>query len=188
MSNTIIYQFGRQWVFCDIGGDFSSGAPATAANSLIAAAPADVATVQMDLGALAAGGAYASAKANLTTTRARQFSLDVFVEYATAPADGEVVSYYWAPSPASAAATGNPAGLTGAQGSVTYSAGLMGQMIHVGDLTLTTALTAGGHVGVFEPPHQYGMLVAYNQSAADAFATVVDEVHAVLSEIKDVAQ
>lgn len=174
------YTVGAQWLFADHATDFGA-APATAANSLIIGTPTDV---QFDVSSIASGGARQSAKADLGANRARQFALDVCLEFAVAPADNAIVSWYWAPSPISTAGTGNPGGITGSDAAYSETAGLLGQLIKIGDMTLRNNVLNIAHVGVFEPPHRYGVLVMVSAAGQTIVATV-DECHTVLTEIID---
>ena len=190
MANEVLQKQGLQFLFAD-ATDFpnaGAGPPTTAANSLLIGAGTKV---QIDCTALAAaGGARQSAQADLTTPWASQWALMACTEHATAPADGETVDFYWAPSTNSAAATGNTGATTGSDAAFTDSAGNLGQMQFIGSLILTTAVINIGFVGLLNPITQYGSLVVINQSAADLFAAAgnMDETHFVLNEIIDEIQ
>lgn len=177
MANEILLKHGTQLLFADHATDFGA-APTTAANSLIVGTPTDV---QMDLTNLAAsGGARESSKSgDLGATRAERYSVDACLEFETAPADGGVVDFYWAPSPSSTAGTGNPGGLTGSDAGFTDTAGILGQLQYVGSLTVRNNVINSGHVGVFSPAQRYGMLVVVNNASTNLrnTATAMDETH-----------
>lgn len=172
-----------QWLFADHATDFGA-APATAANSLIVGTPTDI---QIDLTNVAAdGGGRASAKATLgASTRAMEFSVDACIEFEAAPTDNDLVDFYWAASPSSTAGTGNPAALTGADEAFTPTDGKLGQLSHIGSLTCRANVINIGHVGIFEAPHPYGMLVVVNNAdqAMRSTATAMDETHIVIQEV-----
>lgn len=181
-NDTKIKYGSPQFLFADHATDFGS-APATAANSLIIGTPTDV---QIDLtGVAAAGGARASAKADLGDPRDIQFVVDACLEFETAPTDAGAVSFYWAGSPSGTAGTGNPAGLTGADEAHTDTNGTLGQMQFIGNLNVTNTVVSIGQVGVFTPFHRYGMLVIVNQAstALRSTATAMDETHITLTPI-----
>ena len=182
MANEQLAKTGVQFLFADHAGDFGA-APATAANSLIIGTPTDV---QLDLtGVAASGGARASAKADLTTPWAPLWTVDACLEYETAPADGGFVEFYWAASPSSTAATGNPGGLTGSDAAFTKTSGLLGQFQLIGVLSLRNNVINIGHVGIFTPQYQYGMIAIVNQgsTALRSTATAMDETHIVMTEL-----
>lgn len=172
---------GIQLLFADHATDFGV-APATAANSLIVGAPTDV---QFDLtGVAATGGARQAAKANITTPWGVDWSVDACLEFAVAPTDGGSVDFYWAASPAAAAATGNPGGTMGSDAAFTDTVGNLGEMVRIGSLLVRNNVIAIGHVGILTPPYQYGNLVIVN-NADQALAAAADETHIVFSEIVD---
>jgi hypothetical protein len=184
MANEVLVKQGIQLLFADHATDFGA-APATAANSLIIGAPTDV---QMDLtGVAATGGAHQAAKADLTTPWGKEWTVDACLEFETAPADGGVVEFYWAPSPSGTAGTGNPGGTTGTDAAFTDTAGNLGQMIPIGILTVRNDVIAIGHVGILVPTFQYGNLVIVNKAstALRSTATAMDETHIVLTELID---
>ncbi len=187
MANEILQKIGLQLLFADHATDFGA-APATAANSLIIGAPTDV---QIDLTGLAAsGGAREAAKASLVTPWSSRWTVDACTEHETAPADGGVVVFYWAASPSSTAATGNPGGLTGVDAAFTDTAGILGQFQWIGSLLLRNNVINIGHVGVFSPVFEDGILAIVNQgsTAMRSTATAMDETHIVMTEIIDEIQ
>lgn len=176
------FKSDAQWLFADHSGDFGA-APATAANSLIDGTPTDV---QLDLTGLAdSGGARHSAKFDLGATRAQMFAVMACLEFETAPADGGVVEFYWAPSPIATAATGNPGGVTGSDAAFTDTDGNLGQLQRIGGMTVANTVINIGRVGLFVPLMRYGSLLVVNQ-ASTAFrstATAMDETHIVMHEL-----
>jgi len=181
-NNILLKQGATQILFADHATDFGA-APATAANSLIVGTPTDV---QIDLtGVAATGGARESAKVDLGATRAELYELMACIEFESAPADGGNVFFYWAPSPSSAAATGNPGGATGSDAAYTDSVGKLGQLELIGTLTTRNTVLNIGLVDVFTPSNRYGSLIIVNQAstALRSTATAMDETHAVLSPV-----
>lgn len=190
MANEILKKPGLQFLFRD-PVDFDTAAPflpATAANSLIVGTPTEV---DFDLtGVAAAGGAREADKLDLTTPWGTLWTVDACLEFETAPADAGSVEFYWAGSPASAAATGNPAGLTGSDAAFTDTSGNLGQMKYIGSLIVRNNVINIAHVGVFLPVHQFGILVVVNKAstALRSTATAMDETHIVMTEVIDEVQ
>jgi hypothetical protein len=186
MANEILVKTGIQFLFADHATDFGA-APTTAANSLIIGAPTDV---QMDLTSLAAsGGGYHSAQVDLTTPWGRQFLLMACLEFAAAPTDGGNVDFWWAPSPSSTAATGNPGGVTGSAASYTETTGTLGQLQYIGTMLVRNNVLNIAQVGVLRPSLQYGSLVIRNNAdQALNGAAGMDETHITLTEIIDELQ
>ena len=184
MANETLIKTGVQWLFADVTDFPNSGAgpPTTAANSFIVGSPTKV---QFDLTAVAAsGGSRASTKATLLTPWAEAFSCDACLEFETAPADGGVVLFYWAPSPSGTAATGNPSVLTGADEAHTDTVGTLGKMQLIGSLTVENTAINKGHVGVLVPLYEFGMLVIVNKASTQLKAAGgMDETHIVLTEV-----
>lgn len=163
-----------------------SGPPTTAANDLRIGTPTEV---QIDLTSVAAsGGARQSAKVDLGADRASAYSFTMCAELAPTPADGGALYLFWAPSPSSTAATGNPGGTTGSDAAFTDTAGNLGQLQSIGPLSIRANIINIGYVGTISPKHRYGNLVIVNQSD-QAFHTVMDETHIVMTpeviEIQD---
>ena len=183
MANEVLLKTGAQFLFADHATDFGS-APATAGNSLIIGSPTDV---QMDNTSVANGAGRASAKATLGTPWAREWTVDACLEFASAPTDGGVVEFYWAPSPSSTAGTGNPAGLAGTDEAYTTATGRDGMLLPIGVLVVRNNAVCIGHVGTFTPPYQYGILVLVNRTGT-ALASAADETHIVLTEMVDEVQ
>ncbi len=190
MANESLRKQGLQFLFRDVTDFPTSGAgpPTTAANNLIIGSPTEV---QIDLtGVAASGGARQAVKVNLTTPWAALWTLDACLEFETAPADGGVVDFYWAPSPSATAGTGNAGGTTGADAAFTDTIGNLGQMQRIGSLTVRNNVINIGHVGILPPIFQYGNLVVVNNAsiALRSTATAMDETHIVLTEVIDELQ
>lgn len=192
MANEILTKTGIQFLFRD-PTDFDTSAPfvpATVGNSLILTA-ANPTEVDIDLtGVAASGGARESDKTDLTTPRAARWTVDACLEFESAPADNGVVEFYWAASPITTAATGNPGGLTGTDADFTDTAGILGQFQFIGVLTLRNNAINIGHVGIFSPVFQFGILAIVNKGsiALRSTATAMDETHIVMTEIIDEVQ
>ena len=179
MANTTISD-GAQLLFADHSGDFSSGAPNTAANSLIIGTPVDV---QMDPVSLAAsGGGHQSAKTvSLGALRSTLYELGACIEFAVAPTDGSV-DFYWGKSRSGTAGTGNPGELTGADGGYTETDELLDQLRFIGSMKADDTLAKKTDVGVVKPTQEYGILVIIN-NCNQAFAATMDEFHVTLTPI-----
>lgn len=188
MANEVLIKYGTQLLFADHATDFGA-APATAGNSLIIGTPTDV---QIDLTGLAAsGGARHSAKTgDLGATRARSFRVDACLEFEAAPTDAGIVAFYWAGSPSSTAATGNPGGVTGSDAAYTETTGTLGQLQLIGAMTVRNDVINIGYVGTFIPEHRYGSLVVLNNAdaALRSTATAMDETHITITPIIDEIQ
>lgn len=184
MATEMLMKNGTQLLFRDPTDFPNSGAgpPTTAANSLIIGTPTQV---DIDLTNLAAsGGARESDKADLGgAVWAPEWSLDACLEFETAPTDGGVVMFYWAPSPSATAGTGNPGGLTGVDAGFTDTTGILGQCQRIGPLTVRNNVINIGHVGILRPKYRYGMLVVVNlaDQALRSTATAMDETHIILT-------
>ena len=115
-----------------------------------------------------------STKADLTEFRADSYSVTASFEFATAPAAGDTVDLYWAPSHSGTAGKGNMGQTTGvdgayAGGAQTLAEGLK-KLIFIGSLILSEDVQPfvhTGFVGVFSPPDRYGNLVVHNNGADD---------------------
>ncbi len=181
MANELLVKSGLQFLFRDSTDFPNSGAgpPTTAANNLIIGTPTQV---DIELTSVAAsGGARESDKLDLTTPWVELWTVDACVETVVAPIDGGRVEFYWAASPNATAATGNPGGLTGVDAAFTDTTGILGQFQWIGNLLLRNNVINIGHVGVFSPIFQHGILAIVNQGN-QAFHTVMDETHIVMTE------
>ena len=187
MANDILVKSGLQFLFADHATDFGA-APATAANSLIIGAPTDVDWDGTNVAAT--GGARESDKLDLTTPWGRLWTVDACLEFESAPADGGVVNFYWGASPNTGAATGNPGGLTGTDAAFTDTIGNLGELLSIGSLSVRNNVIAIGHVGIFRPIFQYGILLVVNEAsvALRSTATAMDETHIVMTEMIDEVQ
>lgn len=187
MPNEVLQKVGTQIVFADHAGDF---APA-AANSLEQGTPTDV---QLSLASVADTAARQSAKVDLGATRARSYAVKAAFELAATPTAGEVIELYWAASPDSVAANGNPGGCSGSDAAYTgYSSNLadsVQQLELIGVFVCTAQATPTIQIadcGVFSPSEQYGSLVVKDESGA-AFHTDDVESHVVFNPIVDEVQ
>ena len=134
--------------------------------------------------------ARASTKADLTANRAAQFAVMAGIEFATAPVAGETVDFFWAPSPNGTAGTGNPGGVTGTDADYTGTPATLAEglalLMFIGSLIVTVdANIQVAHIGIFSPPHRYGMLVVRNNTSdtfgdnvetAVGFTPIIDEI------------
>lgn len=182
MANASI-SYGTQLLFADHATDFGA-APATAANSLIIGTPTDV---QIDLTGVAAsgGGRESNKTGDLGATRNVMMVVDACIEFETAPTDGGNVDFYWAGSPASAAATGNGGGVTGSDAAYTDTTGTLSELTYIGSLIVRNNVICIGRVGYFVPYHRYGTLVVINNAstALRSTATAMDETHITVTPI-----
>lgn len=173
-------------VFADHDTDFTGGAPATAAESLIPAG-LTITQVQIDLTTRATDEAVESDKADFGATRSPIYRVDAAIEFvSTFPIDGEIVEFYWGPSHASVAANGNPAGLVGVADTdaqeYSDTAGLLAQLDYIGSLTLSNEAIVSGKVGFLVPSKRYGGLIVINKSTIGTnSAAGMDETHIVFT-------
>ena len=171
LPDSLVLTVGTAIIF----GDTGTHNPA-AANDLGAI------TDEITLTDLAAGAAIQSDKADLLVSRSPLYSVMAAIEFATAPAAGELVTAYWGPSPSGVAAQGNPGGIVGVDGAYTGYGALaaaLPQLQLIGSMSLTTDATGTiqvGVIGTFSPLMRYGTLVVVNSSAADDFHSDVIEI------------
>lgn len=147
-------------------------------------------THQLDVTDLANAAARQGAKADLGAARAAAFAVIVGFEVAVVPTAGLTIEVYWAASPHATAATGNPAGTSGADAAWTGTThGTVAQakfdLILMGVLVLTPDDdTDNVQVAVvnpaFCPPTRHGMPVVVNlagqalhSDAVEAFVALV---------------
>ena len=150
-------------------------------------------THQMDLTSLADTEGRQGAKADLGATRARDYLVLVAIEFAVAPASGEVVEFYWAESPITTAANANPGGCTGADAAYAGTAGdsiadSVKQLTFIGTLVCTadaTAVVQYQTIGVLSPTMRYGMPVVKNEGG-QAFHNDAVEMYVALIPIEGV--
>jgi len=133
-------------------------------------------TDQIDLTSLGAGAARQSAKFDFGANRDLEYMMTVAIEFATAPAAGELVEFFLAFSPNTTAANANPGGVSGSDSAYAgYSSNLddsLKQLKRVGVLVATVQATTTvqiANIGVFIPRHRFATLVVVNRSAGDAF-------------------
>lgn len=196
MANEVLRKYGISFIFAD-ATDFPSsgvGPPTAGANDIRIGSTSGATVAQLDLTVLAAsGGARESDKVDLgvtTTLKGREWMLGACLEHVATPVDSETVDFWWAPSPNGTAASGNPGGLTGSDAGFADTAGILGQLIRIGSMTLrANIINIDNQVGTFVPPNRYGMLVVVNNSAATMFAAAAgDETHIVMTELIDELQ
>lgn len=192
MANNVLVVEGTQILFADIGTDFSTLAPATANRSLVVGSPQ---TVQLDMTSVANAAGRQSTKLDLGATRAPRYSVDGAFELSATPTSGGTIDLYWAPSPASGTAVGNPGNISGSDaaapgGGIGTLSELILQCQYIGSfVTSDDATTAvqSGHIGVFSPADRYGCLIVVNNSGA-AFHSDAAETHIVFNPIIDQVQ
>jgi len=184
MVNEVLQKVGTQLSFADHAGDFNP----TAVNDLQQGTPTDV---QIALASLADGSARQSAKADFGATRARAYSVMAAIETGVATS-GDVIEFYWAPSPDPTAANGNPGYVSGSDsaydgGVAELAEGLeqlqfIGSMVCSADAAVQIAL-----IGILLPSDRYGTLVIVNQSGASLHTDDVES-HVVFTPIVDEIQ
>ena len=131
--------------------------------------------VQFDpAGSVTSQTARQSTKCTLPATRAPSYLVTASFEFATAPAVGDTVDLYWAPSHSATAGKGNMGSTTGVDG--VYAGGAaelaegLKQLMFIGSLVCSadaTTFIQTGYVGTFSPPDRYGNLVAHNNTSDD---------------------
>ena len=152
----------------------------TTANILTVGTPTDG---QLDMTSVAAtGGARASTKVDLGSPRPSLYKVRACLEHAATPTDGDTVSFYWAPSSSSTAATGNPGNVTGTDAAYTDTDGSLAQLQFIGVMTLRAATVNIGEVGYLLPDEQYGSLVVVNNDGT-AFHSDAAETHVVFDPV-----
>ena len=188
MANEVLQKTGTQLTFADHATDFVGGAAGT---SLEQAGSTDV---QLDTTDVADAAARQSAQVDLGATRARTYSIMAAVEMAATPTTGEVIELYWAPSPDSTAANGNPGYATGSDaayaGGVATLAEGIAQLMFLGLIVCSADATGTvqvAYVGTFNAPERYGSLIVKNESGA-AFHSDAVETHIVFNPIVDEVQ
>jgi hypothetical protein len=96
------------------------------------------------------------------------------------PVAGAVLEVYWAGSPASTAASSNPAGASGADGAYTgvvTTATAKPNLQFIGCLVAeATTASQTADVGVFVPDFQYGMPIVVNLTAQSLTTTTTAHV------------
>ena len=187
MANEVLQKVGTQIVFADHAADFIGGATKTS----IEVAGTDV---QIDCTGLAAGAGRESAKFDFGATRSRQYSVSCSFEFATAPVTGELMNFYLAPTPNAAAANGNVQSIDGVDAAapsghstlleLTDACMFIGSAVCSADATATVQ---NMYVGVFSPPHRYGILIVVNDTSDNMHSDAV-EIVVVFEPITDEVQ
>lgn len=189
MANEVLIKTGgTQIQFADHATDWANGAAKT---SLHVATPAEI---QIDCTDLADTAGRESAKVDLGATRAARYSVMASIEFAATPTTGALVELYWAPSPISTAANGNPMNIDGADAVAPSGIGTLAELVAVCQLIgvfvctndPTTAIQTA-YIGIFSPAERHGILIVKNESGA-AFHSAMVETHFVFSPIIDEVQ
>jgi len=152
-------------------------------------------TDQIDLTSTIAGGYKQSTKFNLGATRAAMWAVTGAFEYSVAPTAGGTVKVWIGFSHSATAGTGNPGNLAGADGDY-YGYGVaagdadeaINQLIFIGSIPVSNDADIHiGHLGVFIPEQQYGMIVVQND-ASQAFIADAVEMSVRLTPVTDEIQ
>jgi hypothetical protein len=135
-----------------------------------------------------------SAKVDLGAKRAVVYRVRAALEFATAPTAGNVVEFYWAPSPSPTAGTANPGNASGSDAAYTgYSSNAdasIKQCDFIGNFICTSQATGTiqvAEVGILCPSERYGSLIVKNASGATLMSDAV-EMHVVFDPIIDEIQ
>lgn len=170
LPDEIVVQTGTAIVFADT----TDHSPASANNL-------GTRTAQIDLTSVSNNAARQSDKVDLGATRAEIYEVVAALEIAATPTAGNVVEFWWAPSPSGTAGTANPGGVSGADAAYAgYSSNLdasIKQLQFIGDFVCTAQATGTvqiARVGSFAPKHRYGTLVVYNKSGAALHSDAVE--------------
>ncbi len=187
MANEVLVKVGTQLSFADHGDEFS----ADSQTSLEQGTPTDV---QIDVGSVPNAGGRESDKVDLGATRAARYSVMASFEFAATPTSGAFVQLYWAPSPDSADANGNPMNIAGEDAAAPSGLGTLAELVkacqNIGVFPCTDDATGAvqtAPVGVFSPQERYGILIVKNESGA-AFHSDAVESHIVFNPIVDEIQ
>jgi len=183
-TQKLLQVYGTSLLFAD-ATDFpnaGAGPPETAANDMRVGTGTKV---QIDLTALAAAAGRQSDKtADLGAAFPRELMLAACIEHEAAPTAGGTIEFWWAGSPNATAATGNPTGVTGADGA--YTVANKSQLIFIGALTVIAAtINKSPTVGRLWMPYRYGSLIVINNTSSKFLETAVamDNTHIVLTPI-----
>lgn len=158
-----------------------AGPPTTAANDIRIGTGTKV---QIDLTAVAAAAARASTKtSDLGSAWSQQWMLGACIESTGAPTAGGTIDFYWAPSPNSTAATGNPGNVSGTD--AVYAVAGLPQLMYLGAMTvLNQVVNIDTAIRKFYMPNRYGTLVIVNNTdQAFAGAGVMDETHITVTPV-----
>ncbi len=175
--------YGTSLLFAD-ATDFpnaGAGPSETAANDIRVGTGTKV---QIDLTLLAAAAGRQSDKVSLAAAWPMDWILGACIEHEAAPTAGGIVEFWWAASPNSTAATGNPTGVTGADGA--YTVANKPQLIFIGAMTVINAvINKEPAVGKLWMPHRYGSLIVINSTSSKFLetATAMDNTHIVLAPV-----
>jgi len=183
MPNEIKTKTGAQFVFADHATDFVGGAAKT---SLEQAGSTDV---QLDTTDLADTAGRESAKVDLGATRAKVYSFIATMEFAATPTTGEVVNFWWAPSPDATAANGNPMSIDGVDAAAPSGIGTLSELEDASDFIGAAVITNDpttavqtSVIGRYSPPERHGILLIVNETGA-AFHSDAVETHISMVEI-----
>lgn len=171
-----------------------SDTPIVIANSGDYAGDLGSQTDQINLTSVASTEARESDKIDLGATRAAVYAVTAAIEFDVAPTSGNIVSIWWAPSPASAAGDANPGGISGSDADYTGTTGdsladSVIQLTLIGNLVCTSDLATVVEFQTFmySPEHRYGSVVVYNE-ADQAFEGDAIEMGVSLTPIIDESQ
>ncbi len=189
MPTEILIKTGATQIsFADHATDFIGGA----AKTTVELSPTS--DVQIDLTSLGDGSARESAKIDLGAVRAARYNVMATFEFAVAPVTGDLVELYWAPSPISTPANGNPMSIDGVDAVSPSGFSTLDELIAVCQFIGTFVCSADatttiqtGHVGVFSPAERHGILIVKNESNQAMVADAV-EANVVFNPIVDEAQ
>lgn len=189
MATEILIKTGAiQISFADHATDFVGGAAKTTVET------ATTLDVQFDMTGVVDGAGRESAKVDLGATRAARYSVMATFEFATEPVTGDLMELYWAPSPISTAANGNPQSIDGVDAAVPSGHSTISELLAVCQFIGTFSCSADatgtvqtGYVGIFSPAEQHGILIVMNESNDTMHSDAV-EINVVFNPIVDEAQ
>ena len=182
-TQELLQVYGDSFLFSH-AADFpnaGAGPPETAANDLRVGTGTKV---EIDLTLLAKDAGRQSVQIALPAAWPPRLVLGACIEHEAAPVAGGTVEFWWAASPNSTAATGNPTGVTGADGA--YTVANKSQLIFIGSLSVIAAtINKDPAVGVLWAPHRYGSLIVINSTSSKFLETAVamDNTHIVLAPV-----
>ena len=161
-TNNVLVAIGTAIVIAD-----SSYSPGT--NTTLGTRTDDI-----DVVGLTTGQAREGVKIDLGMPHAPSYTVDMTVEMATDPAAGGTIDLYWSESHSTTAAVGNMGNVTGADADWAGAVGetLAESLLHmtfIGSLPVAIQNDGDGvqigHVGIFSPVQQYGVLVWHNNTS-----------------------
>jgi len=163
MPNEILFKEGTQILIAN-----STYSP-TAARSLGSSITDDI-----DMVGLTTGQAREGVKIDLGATRPMAYYVRMAMEFATDPAAGGTMDFYWSGSHSASANVGNVGGTTGADGdfagydTLTLAEALL-QMDLIGQLICGVNNNADGvqigSLGIWSPPTRFGVPVVVNNTS-----------------------